>query len=497
MNRYICLSIISLLVISGFLFSCDDQEKYSTNPSHHLLFSNDTIHFDTIFTTIGSSTRVLKVYNRNEENLKLSSVRLVGSEQSGFRVNVDGHSGREFNDLEIRSNDSMYIFVEVKVDPQDKANPILIKDSLIFQMTNGIQQDVKLLAYGQDVLKLHGKVIDKDTVFNSLRPILVYDSLRVNEGVTLTIEPGTRLYFHDKIYCHIYGTLKVNGTLWEPVVFRGDRMDWLLNINYDRIAGQWGGIHFYESSYDNHLQYADIHSGDYGIRCDSSDIDRMKLKLENSIVHNMRGDCLNFTHSKVLVGNCQITNARKNCVSLTGGDNEFIHCTIASFYLGLNNHDLPREGVAVYLRNTEENPLIKADFRNCLITGSGQDEIQGVKNESSDFNYLFSYSLVNTVLNEKDEDYGEQLSHYKGVMWDDKKDEKGRSLSKDKNFLYIDSKERYYDFGPDSLSAAINMALYEDAQNYYPIDLQGRYRLMDGFPDAGCYEWMEGDGKVE
>ena len=89
----------------------------------------------------------------------------------------------------------MHIFVEVKINPLDRDNPVLMKDSLVF-ITNGVKQDIKLLAYGQDVLIVRGKTIDKDTTFTSRRPILVYDSLRINNGVKLQCEAGTRLYFH-------------------------------------------------------------------------------------------------------------------------------------------------------------------------------------------------------------------------------------------------------------------------------------------------------------
>lgn len=485
-----------LFLISSTFLSCDD-EKFSSNPSHVLSFSRDTIHFDTVFTTIGSSTQILKVYNRNGEGLNIASVRLANASESGFRVNVDGHFGTSFTDLEIRKKDSMYIFVEVTVDPLNRDNPIQVKDSLIFQMTNGVQQDVKLLAYGQDILILKGKTIDKDTVFTSLRPILVYDSLRVNEGSTLTLDKGTRLYFHDKIDCMVHGTLIAEGTLNQPVIFRGDRLDWMFSdVPYDRVAGQWGGVRFYSSSYDNRLNYTDIHGGRYGIRCDSSDVEKLKLSLENSMLHQVQGDGLSIISSKVRVGNSQITNAKYNCVSLLGGDTEFIHCTIANFYA--NPNETRGDGSAVYVSNIRGNnnyPLLNADFRNCLITGSKEDELSGGrgKDESVAFNYRFSHSLVNTKLNEKSEDYEEELSHYVEVTWDTKEEGKNKPLSKDKNFQSINLDGNYlYDFRPDSLSAALNIGLPADAV-FYPLDRQGRNRQADGNPDAGCYEWMSGD----
>ena len=502
MNKFIYILLCGILCLMSFgsLSSCDD-ERFTTDPAYQLSFSTDTVSFDTVFTTIGSATFKLVVHNRNDKSLNISSIRLPNASNSGFRVNVDGHQGTDFSDMEIRRKDSMFVFIEVKVDPTNRDNPILIKDSLVFQLESGVQQDVKLRAYGRDVVKLHGLTVNKDTTFTSYRPILVYDSLQVNEGATLTLEAGTELYFHDKINCLVRGRMLATGTLEQPVVFRGDRTDKMteLDLPYDRVAGQWGGVRFFETSYGNSLNYVDIHGGQYGIQCDSSDVSRMKLLLNNSIVHNVKGNCLDFTSSQVQVGNCQITNAGNNCVAILGGSAQFIHCTIANFY----SWDI-RKGDAVYIVNKQNDtyyPLEKAFFYNCLITGSTSDELNGGADEDNPedvpFNYGFAYSLVNTILDEKKDNYEDLLNNnYPECIWDDKKDEKGKSLARDKNFLYIGREDFDYDFHLDSLSAAIDIGAPQYSVSY-PLDRNGRSRLSDGGPDAGCYEWMPGDKRRE
>ncbi|MEG2150892.1 MAG: hypothetical protein RRY36_06705 [Bacteroidaceae bacterium] len=476
MKQLLSLLLIGILWIGVNFFSSCDEEKFTTNPSHTLAFSQDTIMFDTIFTTIGSSTRILKIYNPNAEAMRISSIALARGNKSVFRVNVDGQYGTNFSDVEIREKDSMYVFVEVTINPNNVNNPILEKDSLVFNMANGPVQDVKLRAYGQDILPLRGKVIDKDTVFTSLRPIVIYDSLRVNQGVTLKIDEGTRMYFHSKADCRIYGTMQAKGTLDKPILLRGDRLDNMFDdLPYDRVAGQWAGVRFFGNSYHNMLSYVDIHGGEYGIQCDSSEVGTMKLTLENSIVHNVKSNGLNFTSCKAKIGNCQLTNAGANCVNLLGGDVEFIHCTIANFY----SWDI-RRGVAVAVKNTQFDksyPLINARFLNCLITGSSSDEISGVasKDQTIPFNYYYSYSLLNTK-----EESNENIV---APIW--KREDK---------FLYIGKTDFDYDFRLDTLSAAIDISKVEDAQSY-PLDLRGRNRLADKSPDAGCYEWKSGDKK--
>lgn len=470
------LSIIQfcflLTGISTFFSSCND-ETFSTDSSHLLAFSQDTLSFDTVFTSIGSATAQIKVYNPNKQALKISSIVLANAANSGFKVNVDGEKGTHFSDIEIQGEDSMHIFVEVKINPQNRDNPILMKDSLVFT-TNGVQQDVKLLAYGQDVLILKGKTIQKDTLFTSKRPILIYDSLRINEGVKLQCEAGTRLYFHDKASMLVHGTVEAQGTLGAPVLFRGDRLDNLFtNLPYDRVPGQWGGVRFYSSSYQNRLDYVDIHSGEYGILCDSSALDKEKLWLTNSILHNVEGDALNMTSCKAEIANSQITNAGNNCVNLLGGDYIFTHCTLANFFAW----DI-RSGVALAYANYKGKATypLKTSFYNCLITGSSSDEVGGSQsdNKAIAFDYHFSHSLINS----KEEAASDRLV---SITW-----------AKEKSFLYIGRADYKYDFRPDSLCKAKNIGDIEIARNY-PYDLNGRDRLQDGKPDAGCYEWIRGD----
>ena len=53
-------------------------------------------------------------------------------------------------------------------------------------------------ASGRDVTRLKGDVrYTADTELNAGKPYHVYDSLVVEQGVTLTIGEGTELFFHD------------------------------------------------------------------------------------------------------------------------------------------------------------------------------------------------------------------------------------------------------------------------------------------------------------
>lgn len=474
MKKYLsAILVVSGLAVSSMFTACMD-EKFSSSPSDRLSFSADTVSFDTLFSTIGSATHLLKVYNRNEKSL-MFSVRLADKANSGFRINVDGQNDvgvTSFDGLSIRGNDSLYIFIEVTSKMLNSGEVSFIKDSLIFE-SNGVTQDVKLIAYGMDALMLHGAVITKDTVFNDYRPIIVYDSLVVAEGATLTCDKGTSLYFHDKAGCLVRGRLVTKGELGNEVVFRGDRMDRLFPyLPYDRIPGQWGGVKFYGSSYDNELNYTDIHGGMYGLQCDSSDMSRQKISVLNSRISNTSGNNVELVNCKADFANSEISNAGGSCVDMTGGDVRFVHCTLANYF----SYSI-KSGVAFSLRNVRNEinyPVVEAAFYNSIIAGSGRDEISGgmSEDESVPYNYRFHYSLINSVAPESGD--------VTDCIWE-----------KDDHFLTIDGDKFMYDFRLDSLSKAIGIG-YPEYANQYPYDRNGLPRSTaaggDGYPDAGCYE---------
>ena len=132
------LLILFFIVLN--LLSCDGlDENYSNNPNHRLSFSVDTLSFDTVFTTIGSATKEFMIYNRNDQPLLISEIMLASGEETGFRINVDGRKGDHFQDVRIQADDSLYVFVEVTVNPNASNQPLLVDDSIIFT-TNGVKQ---------------------------------------------------------------------------------------------------------------------------------------------------------------------------------------------------------------------------------------------------------------------------------------------------------------------------------------------------------------------
>jgi len=464
MKKYIKYIIITFLAICAF-FSCKDDD-FSTNPAHKLAFSTDTLSFDTIFTSVGSATGVFMIYNRNDKPLMISQIKLSGNENSLFRINVDGHADFHHNNVEIRAKDSLYVFVEVTVNPKNENLPFLVEDSILFY-TNTNRQQVKLIAYGQDAVFFRNKTFENDTTLYNEKPYLIYGDLTVNN---LTIEQGCRLHFHDKASLIVKGNLTINGTQDSLVILRGDRLDnWNGKQKYDNLPGQWSGIVLTCENATHNIQYANIRNGKTAIK-----IEKAKLTIENSLIHNFDSCVVNAKEAEIFIGNSLIANCKTHCLNILGGKINVKQTTIGNHYSNssVNGSSHSHTAASVRLSNfsgeTDEFPLEQANFTNTIIYGVAADEISLNKKENSQttFEYLFENCLLKTK--EKTED-----AHFKDIIW-----------NKDPKFI---STKSPYNFELQSESPAIDILETSD----YPFDLNGVSRLTDGKPDLGAYEFFE------
>ena len=442
-----CMLLLALL--AG---ACTDYEAFTSDPSARLEFSCDTLAFDTIISTVPSATRSLTVFNRNKKGVRIASVSLAAGSSSHFRVNVDGEwlADGAGEDFKIYRKDTMIVRVEVTVPQVESTQVGTINDVLRFVMESGNVHEVVLQASAIDAYMVHGMVIDHDSTLLTDKPYLIYDSLYVGPGAQLSLLPGTRLMFHDDAAMHIHGSVHAEGTLEQPIIFRGDRLDHMFGyLPYDNMPNRWQGIN--------------IHTG----------------STDNRSIHYVGGDGLRLDNCKARVGNSQISNTKGDCVYIFGGDYEFVHCTIAQFYPFTANR-----GSALYMANNigEANRDIRqASFINCVITGYADDVIKGSIVEGQDYTcpYLFSHCLLNTIKS----DDSVRFVH---ITYDSDKQE----LHREKNFVLFDTDNFLYDFTPDSLSLIRSLA-DSTAALRYPTDLRGRSRFADGAPDAGCLEYVK------
>jgi hypothetical protein len=406
MKNIVPAFLLSILLIS--LFSCQ-RDKHLTDTSVKLTFSADTVLFDTVFTTIGSSTRQLKVYNPYNRKVLVSSIRLASGENSLFRINVDGIPGPSVRDIEILAKDSIFIFVEVTVNPLSINSPLILNDSIFFEI-NGNSQDVDLVAWGQNAHYIRPtnyisglppfSIINCDTTWTNNLPHVIYGYAVVDSSCKLNIEEGTRIHFHNGSGLWVYkgGSIKVNGTKEQPVIFQGDRLE----AFYREVPGQWDRIWLNEGSVDNEFNYVIIKNGVIGIQAEIlENLMGNKLKISNSIITNMSRSGILSRYYKIEAGNTVIANCGMYATELTmGGEYDFTHCTFANNW-SYKLRKTPSVLILNYIKDQNNQiiaaPLQKADFKNCIIYGNLENEIlednigQGVE-----FNYSFNNCLIKT-----------------------------------------------------------------------------------------------------
>lgn len=490
-NQQSILRILLGFVLLSCLQSCYKTDFY-TGQDIDLRFSVDTLVFDTVFTTVGSATRILKVYNELDQPVQLSSIYLEEGDNSKFRLNIDGVAASYLEDVEIGANDSIYIFGEVTVDPDDPVeySPFVIYEKLVFEL-NDNKKEVLLEAWGQNANYVPGKFARGkvylttcelgEIVWDDPKPYVVYGTLLV-DSCTLKIPAGTQVYFHGgyvrteddqeyndgQLYIMQHGKLLIEGSQEEPVVFQTDRLE----HKYDDISGLWSGLYILDGSSGNKIEHAILKNANVGIFLDSA----CSLDLSyTSILHNLSGGI--FAQSAELTAfNCLIADSGGYGFSgRFGGNYQLDFCTIA-------NYDNQRE--ALYLGNyrcedafcstASVYPLF-ARLQNCIFYGNSSDEVFLEDITDGEEPGLFDYELRNCLVAVED-----LLDPSAQPDFFDKCIDCLDGAGEENLFLNIDA----YNFRPDTMAIVIDQGLLIPGIS---DDLDGQPR--DNMPDIGCYEF--------
>ena len=443
---------IFYILIVAMIVACADDDNFSASPALHLSFSSDTVSLDTLFSRTPSATYTFWVRNNNDEGLRIADIHLSRRNQTGFRVNVDGSYldnslGSQVNDIEIRRNDSILVFVELTSSQASNPEPTMVEDDLVFVLESGLQQKVNLRAWTWNAEKLYDHVITSDQLIETSTPIIIYGGLKVEEGATLTLR-NTTLFFHDKAGIDVFGSL-----ILENCVLRGDRLDRMFAyLPYDRVSGQWSGVHFHESSLKGVISGTEIRNACDAVVLDSAALDTTKVRLlmQNSVIHNSKGYGLKAVNSRVSLVNCQFTNTLSDCVSIVGGVVDITHCTLAQFYPFSADR-----GVALRFANFEDSsdiPLLRLNCSASIVTGYDEDVMMGlVRDTVAAFEYRFSDMLLRTPKVTTADSL-----RFSNIIWETPKD----SIEGKKHFRTIDEDNLYYDFHLDSVSTALGLGCY-------------------------------------
>jgi hypothetical protein len=439
--------LLWLALVAMLLLSCRKDEIFTDDPGAKLVLSEDTVLFDTIFTTVGSVTKRFTVRNENDNAVKVD-IRLEGGTPSPFRINVDGASGITFEDVEILGGDSMFIFVEATLGASGTNDPFIIEDHILLN-TNGNEQNVLLVAWGQDA-----HFYSTDTLIQGFPPIgfiahenqnvhwvndkpyVIYGCYGVvDEGATLTIDPGVRVYFHGTgsgLWVYVGGRLVANGSVTERIVFQQDRLEEL----YDDLPNQWDRIWINEgpAGMDNELHNCEIRNSLIGIQAqtfpgtEGQPLSANKLLLDNVNIKNCLTAGLYSENYRITANNLLVGDAGQYSVVLTGsGEYHFDHPTIANYW----SFDI-RQDPAFLITNkfidvngaeqvrTIENTLVTetaSTFRNGIIYGNNTNEFKLDIDESVGPLFTFDHFLFKTdqTTNNDNGHFQDQLSIFRNL----------------------------------------------------------------------------------
>ena len=500
------------LLIMTLTWGCNNR-TFDPATEGTLEFDQDTVKFDTIFTTLQAPSKRLIVYNKVRDALAIERVWLDLGAASEFSLIVDGIRGDDVSDLVINGRDSMHVFVTMKSQERDN----FAQDYINFQVGGEVQRvliqafvldayflQARLLQPDVNSLAVQGFVFDNDTTLTPDKPIVVDGPVLVLPGVTVTVLPGTQLFFTPYKFgvrdtfdiptfvffstLIVYGTLNAEGTAQQPIVFTGSRLD----SNYRENPAQWRGIRFGATSKDNVLRHVQVRNALVGLQVDSLSVNNQpKLRVQYSEVRNMgaygvwglgfdeSGNAAN-TPPMLLMENSIVTTCKERTFFAWGGGHyQIFNCTFGNFNLARPRFSRRTPQVAVgnyyidpFNRTLTIYPCI-ANFTNCVLWGSEEDEfvldtVAGYPAE----NVRLNHCLIRTSA-----DYAPFVTpHYTNCL-----------VNQDP--LFNDFMER--DYRPKNGSPVINAGIsFPAGSSGYADDYRGRSDSLryDGF-DIGAWEW--------
>ena len=455
------LWVLGLIILLIAIASCTPEDEILTREeSVQLLFDQDTVQFDTVFTTVGSTTQWLQVYNPQPKAVNIGLVSLASPEKSPFRLLLNGEAGPQFSNVRLRGGDSLLLLIEVTVDPTNTDSPFIVKDSIQFS-TNGNVQYVNLEAWGQDAYFLKSRVIARDTTFSGERPFVICDSLRVAPGATLTLALGTQLYFNDGAGLLVDGTLQAAGTPDARVVLQHVRQDG----DYENAPGQWQGVYFGPMSKDNALDFSVIRNAAIGTTIVSADNDTVPdLRLSNTIIENVSGFGVLAVEADVDLSNTLMNNcASGSFLGLGRAYYRFRHCTLVNEPSSLSRED--NEPLLGFDQNFSGSAQLTQSFSlnviNCIVWGALENELLFAPFEPEN---PVSLRLVKTIIRSTDTEPSLVETNF---------------YNQPPQFV-APLEANYY---LDSLSPAIDAGVPLGIER----DLNGKPR--DAQPDLGAYEY--------
>jgi hypothetical protein len=463
-----------------------------------------------VFASIGSSTYTLKVFNDTKDDIIVPNISLKNGPESFYRLNVDGVAGKEFSDIPIYAQDSLFILIETTINiSDDTLKELLYTDAIQFDK-QPFQQSVALVTLAKDAVFLYPKgnseietesiilymdeagnpidisgfeLKDDELYLTNSKPYVIYGYAIIPDKKELLIEAGARIHFHKNsgIYVKDGAKLIVNGTLSKDsvalegeVIFEGDRLEPV----FAETPGQWGALWISAGSTNNTINHLTIKNAEIGLFVEglSNNIES-NLLIENSQIYNNTRYNLWAKNAKLEAVNLVLGGAGSSSLLIeNGGDYTFIHSTIANYW----NKGF-RYNTALEIKNDNQEigfDLVKADFKNCIIDGNSQNELSLISDNQNSFNFNFLNCFIKYTQNNTSSPQNKlydftNSAFYSGILLNGEVD------------YFLPTKN---DFRIGLDSDVIDKGDL-DAANYSPLDINGKLRIPA--PDLGAFQAVE------
>jgi len=409
MNRY-SAGIVLLFIALITVFNTSCKKEKLLNAGGELRFSVDTLNFDTVFTTMGSYTAQVKIYNPQDQKVNISNIKLQSGSGSYFKLNVNGIPGNNVSDVELAAKDSMYVFATVNIDPSNANTPFVVEDKLVATL-NGKEFSIPFMAYGQNAYYIRDSVMNTQT-WKTDKPYVIINNALIDRGQTLTIPAGCRIYVHADSRLLIFGTLNAAGTKKDSIIFQGDRLDrkYFGNVGY---PGEWGGLYFEKYSHDNLMNYVILRNcgnstklgnGVFSpaaiqLNADTVGAPTPMLTMRNCVVENSIGYGILAFGSSLFAENCLINACGAQALAtFEGGRYVLRHCDLITYSSNKISHiDNPVLALINY-RDIDDVSYVAgnlvAQLDNCIIWGSLENECFIKKRSNTTFNVSLNNCLI-------------------------------------------------------------------------------------------------------
>jgi hypothetical protein len=506
-NRIVIAFSILLCIL--WITSCRKDFEYA--PSNgNLSFSKDTVYLDTVFASIGSSTYTLKVFNDTKDDIIIPNISLKNGPESFYRLNVDGVAGKEFSNIPIYAQDSLFILIETTISIIDGSiKELLYTDAIQFDK-EPFQQSVELVTLAKDAIFLYPKgnpeieteiinlytdeagnpinisgfeLMDEELNFTNSKPYVIYGYAIIPDAKELIIEAGARIHFHKNSGLLVQDGAKliVNGTLSEDnialegeVIFEGDRLE----PEFAETPGQWGGLWICNGSSNNSINHLTIKNAEIGLFVGGLSNDtETTLILANSQIYNNTRYNLWTKNAKLEATNLILGNAGSSSLLIeNGGNYTFIHSTIANYW----NKGF-RYNTALEIKNDSQDigfELVKADFKNCIIDGNRQNEISLISDNQNSFNFNFLNCFIKYIQNETSSPLNYLYDFTNSELYSD---------------IILNGEVDYFLTTKNDFRIGLDSDVIDkgdlDAANYSPLDILGTQRIPA--PDLGAFQAIE------